>query len=46
MTFMVSHDGTAFQKDLGPGTAKLAEKITSFNPGKTWTKADTAQAAQ
>ncbi len=46
MTFMVSHDGTVFQKDLGPSTAKLAGKITSFNPDKTWTKADTAQAAQ
>jgi Protein of unknown function (DUF2950) len=36
MTFVVSHDGTVFQKDLGPNTAKLASRITSFNPGKTW----------
>lgn len=36
MTFMVSHAGTVFQKDLGPRTAKLAEGITSFNPDQTW----------
>ena len=36
MTFIVSHDGTVFQKDLGRNTAKLAPQISSFNPGKTW----------
>jgi hypothetical protein len=36
MTFIVSHDGTVFQKDLGQNTAKLAPRISSFNPGKTW----------
>ena len=38
MTFMVSHAGTVFQKDLGPNTVKLAEQITAFNPDKTWQK--------
>jgi hypothetical protein len=38
MTFIVSHAGTVFQKDLGPSTAKLAPRISSFNPGKTWQK--------
>jgi len=38
MTFMVNHDGTVFQKDLGPATAKIADKITSFNPDKSWEK--------
>ena len=38
MTFMVSHAGTVFQKDLGPDTVKLAEQITAFNPDKTWQK--------
>jgi hypothetical protein len=43
MTFIVSHEGTVFQKDLGPETAKLAERMTSFNPDKTWQKVtDTA----
>ena len=36
MTFIVNHAGTVFQKDLGPDTAKLAERMTSFNPDKSW----------
>jgi len=35
---MVSHDGTVFQKDLGPQTGQLARKIESFDPDQTWTK--------
>ena len=43
MTFLVSHAGTVFQKDLGPGTAKLAERMSSFDPDRTWqTVSDTA----
>ena len=41
MTFIVNHNGTVFQKDLGPDTEKIAESMTSFNPDKTWTKVDT-----
>lgn len=41
MTFMVSHDGTVFQKDLGPNTATLARAITAFDPGPGWTEAET-----
>jgi hypothetical protein len=40
MTFLVSHAGTVFQKDLGPETEKLAQRMTSFNPDKTWQKVD------
>ena len=36
-TFMVSHDGVVYQKDLGPKTAELASAIDRFNPDKTWT---------
>ena len=36
-TFMVSHDGVVYQKDLGPKTAELANAIDRFNPDKTWT---------
>ena len=43
MTFMVNHDGTVFEKDLGPNTAKLARKIESFAPDQSWTTADNAQ---
>jgi hypothetical protein len=40
MTFMVNYAGTVFQKDLGERTAKLAERMTSFNPDQTWKKVD------
>ena len=36
-TFMVSHDGVVYQKDLGPQTVELAGAIDRFNPDKTWT---------
>ncbi len=36
-TFMVSHDGVVYQKDLGPKTTELAPAIERFNPDKTWT---------
>ena len=37
-TFIVSHDGTVYQKDLGPRTAQIANAMKTFNPDKTWTK--------
>jgi len=36
-TFMVSHDGVVYQKDLGPKTLELAAAIDRFNPDKSWT---------
>ena len=39
MTFLVSHDGVVWQKDLGANTAAVAAKMTMFNPDKTWAKA-------
>lgn len=36
-TFIVSHDGVVYQKDLGPKTAELASIMERFNPDKTWT---------
>jgi len=38
MTFLVNHDGTVYEKDLGPETAATAQKITQFNPDKSWKK--------
>ena len=35
-TFMVSHDGVVYEKDLGPTTVELGNKIELFNPDKTW----------
>jgi len=46
MTFIVNHQGTVYQKDLGRNTAKVAEDMVAFNPDKTWTKVDTTQAAE
>jgi len=40
MTFVVNHAGVVFQKDLGPDTDELAEKITAFDPDSTWKEAD------
>jgi len=36
-TFIVSHDGVVYQKDLGPKTAELANAIDRYNPDKSWT---------
>lgn len=36
MTFMVSHEGTILEKDLGENTAELVVNMRSFNPDKTW----------
>jgi hypothetical protein len=36
MTFMVSHTGAVFQKDLGQNTAQVASGMTAFNPDDTW----------
>jgi hypothetical protein len=38
MTFIVSHSGIVFQKDLGRATRKIAETMSSFNPDKSWQK--------
>jgi len=40
MTFMVSHDGIVYEKDLGPDTAARAGAITRFDPDSTWIKVD------
>ena len=39
MSFVVNHDGVVFEKDLGPNTASAAQKMTRFDPDKTWKKA-------
>jgi len=36
-TFMVSHDGVVYEKDLGPQTLSIAKGMERFNPDKTWT---------
>jgi len=46
MTFIVDYNGTVFQKDLGPDTADIAERMTSFNPDPSWKKVDTTEATK
>jgi hypothetical protein len=36
-TFIVSHDGVVYEKDLGPQTLDEFEKMDRFNPDKSWT---------
>jgi len=51
-TFMVSHAGVVYEKDLGPDTVKAFQAIERFNPDKSWAATDdqwpddTATAAQ
>ena len=37
-TFIVNHDGTVYEKDLGQDTFELAKSMTTFNPDETWRK--------
>ena len=46
MTFVVNHTGVVYQKDLGPETARLAERINSFNPDQTWKMVPNTTAAR
>jgi hypothetical protein len=41
MTFIVNHEGTVYQKNLGKGTTKTARAIKLFDPDKTWKKVET-----
>lgn len=36
MTFIVNHDGTVYQRDLGAATASAAANIARFDPAKGW----------
>jgi hypothetical protein len=36
-SFIVSHDGVVYEKDLGPKTLDEFEKMERFNPDKSWT---------
>ncbi|WP_313953844.1 DUF2950 domain-containing protein [Accumulibacter sp.] len=37
MSFMVNHDGTVYQKDLGEKTEAAASAMRSYNPDSSWT---------
>jgi hypothetical protein len=36
MTFIVNQNGIVYQKDLGPGTEKIANAMTEYDPDSTW----------
>jgi hypothetical protein len=36
MTFLINHDGVAYQKNLGVDTAAIAGAMTRFDPNPTW----------
>lgn len=44
MSFMISHEGEIFQKDLGANGERLAKAMKSFDPDDSWTL-DTPTAA-
>ncbi|MEW6639858.1 MAG: DUF2950 domain-containing protein [Pseudomonadota bacterium] len=46
MTFLVSHGGTIYQKNLGDHTEQLAERMTAFNPDDTWKKVEATDQQQ
>jgi hypothetical protein len=41
MTFIVSHDGVVYQRDLGPETQSIASAMTAFNPDIMWERVQT-----
>jgi hypothetical protein len=42
-TFLVSHVGTVYEKDLGKSTDFLAKRLILFDPDQTWKKVDAAK---
>ena len=36
MTFIVSHNGKIFEKDLGKNSTEIGAKLTAFDPGAGW----------
>jgi hypothetical protein len=36
ITFLVNHQGSVYEKDLRPNTARIAGGMTAFNPDNTW----------
>jgi hypothetical protein len=39
-TFIVSYEGSVYQKDLGPDTLRVFKDMQLYNPDKTWTRTD------
>ena len=41
VTFIVSHAGAVYEKDLGPDTEAIVKTMTSFDPDRSWRKIET-----
>ena len=39
MTYMISHAGEVFEKDMGPDTDRIATDMSTFDPDSSWSKA-------
>ena len=39
MSFIVSHNGKIYEKDLGKKTEEIAAKMTTFDPSAGWKEA-------
>jgi hypothetical protein len=46
MTFIVNYEGDVYQKNLGPKTTEIAEKMKLYDPDSSWTKVDLQQVQQ
>ena len=40
MTFIVNYAGDVYEKNLGPKTTELAEKMTLYDPDASWKKVE------
>lgn len=40
MTFIMNHDGIVYQRDFGPGTAKIAAEISEYDPAPMWKRVE------
>lgn len=46
MSFMISHDGLVFEKDLGRDGDRLARSMTRFDPDSSWHEVKEAEVAR
>jgi len=40
VTFLMSHEGIVYQRDLGEGSAKAAMSVNAYDPGPDWTRVE------
>lgn len=43
-SFILNHAGVVYERDLGPGTRRVAARMDSFNPEPGWEKVETNRA--